>query len=61
MLGTHALIGIWEGLITVAACLVFARDEETSSKWSVAAPLTAAVVIGMMLSPFASGFPDGLE
>ena len=61
MLGTHAMIGIGEGLITVAACLAFVAEEDTDSKWSVAAPLTPAVVIGMMLSPFASGFPDGLE
>ena len=62
MLSTHALIGMGEALITVAACFALAgRDEMVPSKWTVAVPVTASVVIAGMLSPFASGFPDGLE
>ncbi|MBU1864433.1 MAG: energy-coupling factor ABC transporter permease, partial [Candidatus Omnitrophica bacterium] len=62
MLGTHALIGIGEGVITVAACFLFATaPTSTSKRWFAAAPLMASVVIATMLSPFASGFPDGLE
>ena len=62
MLSTHALIGIGEGLITVAVCYVFAADTISSSKkWFAAAPFMAALVIAMILSPFASGYPDGLE
>ena len=62
MLGTHSLIGIGEGVITVAACFAFAQEPiGVSKKWSVAAPLIASVMIAAMLSPFASGFPDGLE
>jgi cobalt/nickel transport system permease protein len=63
MLGTHALIGIGEAVITVAGCLLL--FENTASTRTVrgqaAVPLTAAAVIALMLSPFASGFPDGLE
>lgn len=62
MLGTHALIGLGEALITVAACLLFARDTaSTPAQGQFAMPLLAAVVVAMVLSPFASGFPDGLE
>ena len=62
MLGTHALIGIGEGLITIAACFAFAQEPaETPKKWSVTVPLVASGVIATILSPFASGFPDGLE
>ena len=64
MLGTHTLIGIGEGLITMAACFAFAQElkpVEASKKWSVTAPLVASGVIATVLSPFASGFPDGLE
>ncbi len=62
MLGTHALIGIGEGLITVAVYRVLSSEALSSSpKWNVGVPLLAAVTIGTLLSPFASGFPDGLE
>jgi len=62
MLGTHALIGIGEGLITIAACFAFAQEPaKASKKWSVIVPLVASGVIATTLSPFANGFPDGLE
>jgi len=62
MLGTHALIGIGEGLITVAVCFALASEPvKVSSKRSVTVPLVASGIIATMLSPFASGFPDGLE
>lgn len=62
MLGTHALIGMGEGLITVAVCFVLASEPiRTSPKTSIAVPLVASGIIATMLSPFASGFPDGLE
>ena len=62
MLGTHALIGVGEALITVAACFALSAEQVSASpKRSVAVPLAAAGVIAAMLSPFASGFPDGLE
>jgi len=62
MLGTHAVVGIGEGLITVAVCFALAADPtRTSSKRSVAVPLAASGIIAATLSPFASGYPDGLE
>ena len=62
MLGTHAVIGVGEGLITVAVCSVLGMEPiRTSQKKSVAIPLIASGIIAIMLSPFASGFPDGLE
>lgn len=62
MLGTHAFIGIGEGLITVAVCFALASEPiKASPRKSVAVPLVASGIIATMLSPFASGFPDGLE
>ena len=62
MLGTHALIGIGEGLITVAVCFALAsKPVNISRRRSVAVPLIASGIIATILSPFASGLPDGLE
>jgi len=62
MLGTHALIGIGEGLITVAVCFILAsKSVNISQRRSVAVPLIASGIIATILSPFASGLPDGLE
>lgn len=62
MLGTHAFIGIGEGLITVAICLALAYEPvRASEKKSVTIPLLASGIIATILSPFASGLPDGLE
>ncbi|MBP7964949.1 MAG: energy-coupling factor ABC transporter permease [Caldilineaceae bacterium] len=70
MLGIHALIGLGEALITVAALSFVMRtrpdllgEEDAAPKggrgWVVAGGLTALVVV--LLSPFASANPDGLE
>jgi len=62
MLNTHAIIGIGEAGITVAAYYLFASNIMTvSRKKSVVVPLFSAGIIAVLLSPFASGFPDGLE
>ncbi len=62
MLGTHALIGIGEALITVALYLALAsRPIQASERKSIGVPLVASGIIAALLSPFASGFPDGLE
>lgn len=62
MLGTHAFIGIGEGLITVAICLALTYEPvRTCEKKSVTIPLVASGIIAFILSPFASGLPDGLE
>jgi cobalt/nickel transport system permease protein len=70
MLGVHALIGIGEALITVAALSFIFRtrpdllDEKSESEkggigWVVAGVLITLIVV--LLSPLASADPDGLE
>jgi cobalt/nickel transport system permease protein len=70
MLGVHALIGIGEALITVAALAFLFRTrpdllegEATAAQggrgWVVAGLATALAVV--LLSPLASADPDGLE
>lgn len=62
MFGVHALIGIGEALITVAAFLLISNKKARSSGWMNAGiPIFAAAITAMFLSPFASSFPDGLE
>lgn len=70
MLGIHALIGIGEALITVAALAFILQsrpdllgDESESAKgsrgWVVAGGIISLIVV--LLSPVASSDPDGLE
>lgn len=68
MLGVHALIGLGEALITVAALSFLMRSQETLLErsaraggrgWIAAGLLVALLVV--LLSPLASGLPDGLE
>ncbi|HNB51983.1 MAG TPA: energy-coupling factor ABC transporter permease [Anaerolineales bacterium] len=69
MMGVHALIGLGEALITVAALAFILRTRPdvlsstenpgTSRGW-VAAGLALALFV-VLLSPFASANPDGLE
>lgn len=70
MLGIHAIIGLGEALITVAAVAFILRtrpdllDAQSAaprggSAWVIAGLLTAAAVV--LLSPLASADPDGLE
>ncbi len=69
MLGVHALIGIGEGLITAAALGFIFRTRpdlvegektgQRSTGWALTGLAIALVVV--LLSPFASGDPDGLE
>lgn len=63
MMSTHALIGVGEGLITVAFVLAIGKEKEAEASpvKPVVLPFMAAGVIALMLSPFASGYPDGLE
>jgi len=68
MVGVHALIGLGEALITVAA-LAFIRQARPSllaegqeagrSGWVVAGLAVALLLV--LFAPFASGHPDGLE
>jgi cobalt/nickel transport system permease protein len=70
MLGVHALIGLGEALITVAALSFILRTRpdllgqgsasaQGGRGWVVAGILIALLVV--LLSPLASGDPDGLE
>ena len=70
MLTVHALIGLGEALITVAALGFIFRtrpdllDEESASAQGSRGWIIAGVVISLfvvLLSPFASSNPDGLE
>ncbi|OGW79709.1 MAG: cobalamin biosynthesis protein CbiM [Omnitrophica bacterium RIFCSPLOWO2_12_FULL_44_17] len=61
MIGVQAVIGIAEAVLTVAMYRVFSAGRNFElSKGSVKTPLLAAILIGLMLSPLASSFPDGL-
>ncbi|MGB5060585.1 MAG: energy-coupling factor ABC transporter permease, partial [Candidatus Promineifilaceae bacterium] len=68
MLGVHALIGLGEALITVAALafvfrvrpdLLNAGEERNGRGWIVAGVLLSLAVV--LLAPYASASPDGLE
>jgi cobalt/nickel transport system permease protein len=68
MLGVHALIGIGEALITVAALAFLRRtrpaalDHAAANAQGVWLVLSLiAVLVVLLLAPFASGYPDGLE
>lgn len=62
MVGTHALIGIGEAAITILCMqLLYLPTIATSERMNATAPLLASALIAFLLSPFASGFPDGLE
>ena len=60
MLATHAVIGVGEALLTVLAFSLLQAPAAVSRR-SALAPALAAVLIALVLSPFASSSPDGLE
>ena len=66
MLGVHALIGVGEGLITAGAVAflhgagVLARPAGASGDRRTAY-LLLCLGLALLLTPLASGFPDGLE
>ena len=68
MLGVHALIGVGEALITLAALAFIRRTrpalldsdgQEGRGSWGIIGLIIALLVV--LLAPFASGHPDGLE
>lgn len=62
MLATHAVIGIGEAALTVVACALFAKQLAVGE--TVRHPYvtsTAMLLFALVLSPFASPLPDGLE
>ena len=60
MLGTHAVIGAGEALLTVLAFSLL-QAPAAASRRSALVPGVAAVLVALLLSPFACRFPDGLE
>jgi cobalt/nickel transport system permease protein len=56
LLGSHAWIGLGEGLLSAALCLALAPRTEKSAGKSLAVACAA-----LLASPFASQLPDGLE
>ncbi len=60
MLETHAVIGLGEALITLVAFSLLSVSV-TVSRRGVPVPALTAVLIALVLAPFASSFPDGLE
>ncbi len=62
MLGTHALIGIGEAAITVAVlAMVPERERSVFDFRAILLPFGLALFAAVVLSQFASPFPDGLE
>lgn len=62
MVGTHALIGIGEAGITLAFCFLLAGQYQTTTARAKAAiALPASLLAALLLAPFASSLPDGLE
>jgi len=60
--GIHALIGLGEGLLSMALVLLLsAKRIQQNERLSLWVPTLGAVVAGLLLSPLASSFPDGLE
>ncbi len=58
MLGSHAWIGLGEGIITAAAWLAL---KDANRRQALLAPLMLACITALCLSPLASSLPDGLE
>ncbi len=61
MLGIHALIGVGEALVTLVLVRVFDSAPARAGRWDFVAPMLGALLMVMLLSPFASIHPDGLE
>ncbi|NOX64149.1 MAG: cobalamin biosynthesis protein CbiM [Chloroflexi bacterium] len=70
MMGVHALIGLGEALITVAAVsfirqarpdLMGAKQVREQGGWGWVAAGAAVTLLALLLTPFASADPDGLE
>jgi cobalt/nickel transport system permease protein len=62
MFGVHAWIGIGEGLITAAVFLILAQSTQVpAGGLKSIITFASACAAALLLSPLASGFPDGLE
>lgn len=60
MLQTHAVIGAGEACVTIVAFLLLRASAGDPTRTSYV-PGLAAVLVALVLSPFASSYPDGLE
>ena len=63
MFSVHALMGIGEGLLTVAVVGVLKGAQRVwqANEKSFAMSLFGLVVLAVLMSPMASSYPDGLE
>ena len=62
MLYAHALIGLGESMITLFLFSLFSSPASSPNRYSlVITPLVTAALIALLLSPFASSYPGGLE
>jgi cobalt/nickel transport system permease protein len=61
MLGTHAWIGIGEGLLSAALYLVLTHSFAKETRMAVPGHPLVLACAALMLSPWASRLPDGLE
>jgi len=62
MLYAHALIGLGEAALTLILFSLFSAPAASKGRWGlVLAPLGTAALIALLLSPFASTYPGGLE
>ncbi|HPO50953.1 MAG TPA: energy-coupling factor ABC transporter permease, partial [Spirochaetota bacterium] len=58
----HSIIGLFEGAITLSLILLLETPKiKNSTKLSFTVPFISSAAIALLLTPFASGFPDGLE
>lgn len=63
MISVHTLIGLGEAVVTIAVVTVLQSAERywKANEQSFALGAGALAIVAAALSPFASGFPDGLE
>ena len=62
MVGVHSIVGIFEGAITVVFYIILQKFEaKDNNLFTFLLPFFMAIFVALVLSPFASSFPDGLE
>ncbi|MBO5254410.1 MAG: PDGLE domain-containing protein, partial [Opitutales bacterium] len=60
LLGVHTALAMCEGCATVALSSLIKKSETSGAKKGVFA-LSLLTIVALMISPFASAFPDGFE
>jgi len=62
MVTIHTFIGLGEGLITLVCCIALSINKKSTKKYGqITIPAMGIILITLMLTPFASNLPDGLE